>query len=65
MPVRFHGVIALLTGAAFAQTAPSPALTANYDEAQAGTYTLPDPLVLINGQHVRDAGAWYKKRRPE
>jgi dienelactone hydrolase len=37
----------------------------NYDEAKVGTYTLPDPLVLQNGQPVRDAETWFKQRRPE
>ena len=37
----------------------------NYDEAKVGTYTLPDPLVLQNGQPVRDADTWLKQRRPE
>ena len=37
----------------------------NYDESKVGTYALPDPLVLANGQPVRDAKAWYQKRRPE
>jgi alpha-glucosidase len=37
----------------------------NYDEAKVGTYTLPDPLVLRNGQPVRDADTWFKQRRPE
>ena len=37
----------------------------NYDESKVGTYTLPDPLVLQNGQPVRDAGTWFKQRRPE
>jgi hypothetical protein len=37
----------------------------NYDEAKVGTYTLPDPLVLANGQRVRDSKVWYQKRRPE
>lgn len=37
----------------------------NYDEARAGSYTLPDPLVLQNGQPVRDAEAWQRLRRPE
>lgn len=50
------------------QTAP-PAVVAgipvNYDEALVGTYTLPDPLVLLNGQRVRDAKTWRQKRRPE
>ncbi|HKE60292.1 MAG TPA: hypothetical protein VKB46_26450 [Pyrinomonadaceae bacterium] len=37
----------------------------NYDEAQVGNYTLPDPLVSTDGRKVRDANSWYKKRRPE
>lgn len=37
----------------------------NYDEALAGAYTLPDPLVLQDGKPVRDARTWYEKRRPE
>lgn len=37
----------------------------NYDQAKVGTYTLPDPLVLDDGQPVRDAKTWYKVRRPE
>jgi hypothetical protein len=37
----------------------------NYDEAEAGNYTLPDPLVMADGQPVKDAETWIKKRRPE
>src|SRR6187402_817236 len=37
----------------------------NYDEAKVGTYRLPDPLVLRNGQSVRDAKTWIEVRRPE
>jgi hypothetical protein len=37
----------------------------NYDEALVGTYTLPDPLVLLDGQRVRDAKTWRNRRRPE
>jgi len=37
----------------------------NYEEEKVGTYTLPDPLVLANGQPVRDADTWFKRRRPE
>jgi hypothetical protein len=37
----------------------------NYTEALAGTYTLPDPLVLANGKPVRDPKTWNEKRRPE
>jgi hypothetical protein len=39
---------------------------ANYDESKANPYpNLPDPLVLKNGQKVRTAETWWKKRRPE
>jgi hypothetical protein len=37
----------------------------NYDEAQVGTYKLPDPLTLNNGKPVHDAKGWREKRRPE
>jgi hypothetical protein len=37
----------------------------NYTEAKVGTYTLPDPLILANGEPVRDAKTWFEKRRPE
>src|SRR3954451_10132798 len=38
---------------------------ANYDEAKVPPYTLPDPLVLRNGQPVKNARTWTEKRRPE
>lgn len=37
----------------------------NYDEAKVAPYTLPDPLVMANGQRVTNAEAWRTKRRPE
>jgi hypothetical protein len=37
----------------------------NYTEAKVGTYTLPDPLKLEDGQPVTDAQTWTTKRRPE
>lgn len=37
----------------------------NYDEAKVGTYTLPDPLMMQNGQPVRTSEQWFKERRPE
>jgi hypothetical protein len=37
----------------------------NYDESRIADFTLPDPLVLQNGQRVRDAKTWNSKRRPE
>jgi len=51
-----------------AATAP-PAVVAgvptNYEEAKAGSYTLPDPLMFTNGKPVRTAKEWLNKRRPE
>jgi hypothetical protein len=37
----------------------------NYDEKNVPSYTLPDALVLANGERVTDARTWTKKRRPE
>ena len=39
----------------------------NYDEAATGdgTYTLPDPLVMLNGQRVTSPEQWFNHRRPE
>jgi hypothetical protein len=37
----------------------------NYDEAKIPPYTLPDPLVMLNGNKVKDAQTWRKKRRSE
>lgn len=37
----------------------------NYDEAKAGAYTLPDPLVMNDGSKVRTVAEWEGKRRPE
>jgi hypothetical protein len=37
----------------------------NYVEAKVAPYTLPDPLVMANGQRVANAQTWSTKRRPE
>src|SRR5262245_32977741 len=37
----------------------------NYTEEKVPAYTLPDPLVLANGQRVTSAEMWVKQRRPE
>ena len=37
----------------------------NYDEAQTGTYILPDPLQLRNGKKVTNTEEWSQERRPE
>lgn len=51
----------LLVPASLAQSPPS----ANYDESKAGSYILPDPLVLASGKRVRNAATWREQRRPE
>lgn len=53
---------------AFCQNAPPTVVAGipvNYDEALVGSYTLPDPLTLQNGNKVTDADSWLTKRRPE
>jgi hypothetical protein len=66
-------LIALLFSAtcfAIAQTQDGPpkivaGIPVNYEEVNAGNYTLPDPLKLANGKPVSDAKTWTQKRRPE
>src|SRR5262249_17408237 len=36
-----------------------------YDEAKVAPYTLPDPLVMSNGERVTSAEKWFRERRPE
>ena len=62
--------IILISCAAQGEIADSPddtvaGIPVNYTEANVGDYVLPDPLVLVNGQKVRDTETWYQKRRPE
>jgi hypothetical protein len=37
----------------------------SYDESKASLYPLPDPLILKNGQPVKNAATWWNQRRPE
>lgn len=37
----------------------------NYDEAKAGSYTLPDPLTFVDGRKVATAEQWRAERRAE
>jgi hypothetical protein len=68
---RFRFVLGFLCCcAAWAQLPDYPpdevaGIPVNYTEAQVGDYDLPDPLVLVNGEPVRDAKTWNEKRRRE
>lgn len=66
----FIAATILIPSPARAQVADAPDakianIPVNYTEAKVGTYTLPDPLKLANGQAVTDAATWTEKRRPE
>ncbi|NLF72627.1 MAG: acetylxylan esterase [Candidatus Anammoximicrobium sp.] len=58
-------VLLVLAGVLASPCAVVQAAEANYDEAKVPQYTLPDPLVLANGDKVSDAETWRTKRRPE
>jgi hypothetical protein len=44
---------------------PAAPNAANRYESKVNEYTLPDPLVLNNGEAVTDSEIWWNKRRPE
>lgn len=50
---------------ASAEQTPPRVWVYNSDERKVTPYTLPDPLVLLNGKPVRDAATWFQQRRPE
>jgi hypothetical protein len=63
-------LLVIITGsisAVYCQNSPEKVagIPVNYDETLSGKYTLPDPLVFLNGGKVKSARDWFKKRRPE
>jgi hypothetical protein len=44
---------------------PSNYPPAQYDEEKVPAFTLPDPLVTLDGKKVTDVNTWNRKRRPE
>jgi (4-O-methyl)-D-glucuronate---lignin esterase len=63
-------IIFLITSSVYSQIADFPddtvaGIPANYTEAKVGQYTLPDPLICIDGQLVKNAETWNNKRRSE
>jgi len=63
-------IVFLLISLAQSQIADFPndtvaGIPANYTEAEVGEYTLPDPLLCLDGQSVDDKDIWNTKRRAE
>jgi hypothetical protein len=54
------GLILVLCSLALAQTS-----RYNYDESKVPAYTIPDPLILEDGERVKDARTWTARRRRE
>ncbi len=52
-----------LCGMVLLAQAQTPPFVPNYDEAKVGSYELPDPLRMANGQPVTDAKAWRARRQ--
>jgi hypothetical protein len=61
-PTLFVLFLALASPALVPAAEPAPP---NYDESKVPAYTLPDPLVCIDGTPVRDAKTWQTRRRSE
>src|SRR5262245_26612301 len=60
---QFAIVAVILTALSF--KAEAQQFKPNYDEAKVPKYTLPDPLVMLDGTKVSDVDTWKNKRRPE
>jgi len=62
---RTSHALAVLVLIALPQTAVAQRTKTNYDESKVPKYTLPDPLVCLDGTKVTDKETWVKKRRAE
>ncbi|MCA9442249.1 MAG: acetylxylan esterase, partial [Candidatus Omnitrophica bacterium] len=62
---RFFPIAILLLMAHSSLSLAAEKFEPNYDESKVPEYTLPDPLVLSNGEKVTDAKTWKEVRRPE
>ena len=66
MPTKFLATLVAAILITDSLSAQQPQLPAGlYDESKVPQYTLPDPLVMLNGERVRDVRSWQQKRRPE
>ena len=58
-------LLRVLGGALLAMPLAAQPPGTNYDESKAGSYTLPDPLVMSTGERVNTPKMWMENRRPE
>jgi len=58
-------VLALMNICEISLYSMSDEIKINYDESKIPSYTLPDPLICLDGTKVTDAKTWWEKRRPE
>ncbi len=66
LALRTCGVLSLVfVGAILANVPAAVAARGNVDESKVPKYTLPDPLVMRDGQPVTSAAMWQQQRRPE
>jgi len=63
--VLIHMFILFCLAKAYGQQDTVAGYPVNYDEAKTGTYTLPDPRVMQNGEKVTSEKMWMDERRPE
>jgi hypothetical protein len=63
--IQFSSKWLVYFAAAFLFSISSVRAEPNYDESKVGTFTLPDPLVMQNGQIVQTTNDWIYLRRPE
>jgi hypothetical protein len=65
MKIAAYLLLALSSNFVFAAATPPGYPAGLYDEGNVPKFTLPDPLVMLNGDKVNDVDTWKQKRRPE
>jgi len=65
LKIAAYSLIALSCNFVFAAATPPGYPPGLYDEGNVPKFTLPDPLVMLNGDKVNDVDTWKQKRRPE
>ena len=65
LTIAVYSLLALFSNSVFAAAAQPTYPPPLYNEADVPSFTLPDPLVMVNGDKVKDVDTWKQKRRPE